>query len=640
MSTAQLQAWNIALGKLNDKDTVGTAVQELTGLVARAMTTRNMSLFLSGLYTTNTNHSVASRKEVVRLLGVIGQFMTDQAYPELPRMVSFIATRLRDNDSGICTAATETMGLLARYVLVAAARGDVGDSASLAVLIKPLLGVMATQDRQAQVGAAECLCEVVRQADFLLKYECSRLVPRLIKILGSPTCMAPEGPLDVLAAVMLNAGSVVMELVPDIVKTAIQHLADEDWHGRRAAAACLGATSTLGDSVSIFAREIVDVLDTVRFDRIKTVRDEVTNTLQLFEPLIAFSAPDMGEVEAPPLAVSDDEGTKAVLPPLLPPSDGRPVSVSASGCTQMISPRRRPSLGKERRKMTRPGGRPKLTRTTTASPRVDQGQTADHPDGQVTPRATFSRSQTIPAQPPVVPAMPETGLTVSAVMDMLKDLKKSFEDFTHSTDAKLDEVVGRLANVEDKVAQIEDQARAPAKSHTVTRTPKRATPAPARRSAPPPLQSSPVVSRVASRAQVVPAGPSQAQAEADAMDAAFAAMVESIRMGDVQDGFTAVVEHSPTIFELVEALAATDPCLDQLSPAIAGRLATLLVAAVNRGEFVAQIVPWTNQLIEERIAVPDKLVSDLYQACHGVEGYRPTVELIEAIHPAILGAAG
>ncbi|KAG6512109.1 hypothetical protein ZIOFF_030203 [Zingiber officinale] len=313
-----------ALAKLSDRDTYQIAVEDLEKMI-RGLSADGVPMVLNALVHDSSFPShglqdpagsknasfLIARRETLRLLAFLCAAHTDAASAHLPKIIAHIARRVKDpaSDSSVRDACRDAAGSLAdlylRPLLATAAQEDAagatgGSSPVVTLFVKPLIEAMGEQNKAVQGGAAMCLAKVVECA------RCAggegeeegmiasaggamfqRLCPRICKLLGSQSFLAKGALLSVLSSLAkvslwtVLVGAISMQSMQQVLQSVCECLESSDWATRKAAADCLCVIASHSSHlISDGTPATIAVLEACRFDKVKPVRDSMTEALQ------------------------------------------------------------------------------------------------------------------------------------------------------------------------------------------------------------------------------------------------------------------------------------------------------------------------------------------------------------------------
>lgn len=245
-------------------------------------------MLLNCLYDATNDPKPAVKKESLRLLAFLCASHTDSASTHLTKIIAHIVKRLKDSDSAVRESCRDAIGSLASLYLkgeAAADHSNVGLNSVVSLFVKPLFESMSENNKVVQGGAAMCMAKMVESASDPPTMAFQKLCPRICKYLNSPNFMAKAALLPVVSS-LSQVGAVAPQSLESLVQSIQDCLSSSDWATRKAAAETLSVLASHSSSLVVEgADSTVTVLEACRFDKIKPVRDSVTEALQLWKKI-------------------------------------------------------------------------------------------------------------------------------------------------------------------------------------------------------------------------------------------------------------------------------------------------------------------------------------------------------------------
>ncbi|XP_027340908.1 TORTIFOLIA1-like protein 1 isoform X3 [Abrus precatorius] len=279
-----------SLSKLSDRDTHQIAVDDLQKTI-NALSPDAIPMILNCLYDAATDPKPAVKKESLRLLTVVCAAHPDAAAAHLTRIIAHVVRRLKDADSSVRDACRDAVGALAaRYLKAGEGAGGGGDNGGgggvgsvVGLFVKPLFEAMGEQNKGVQAGAAVCMAKMVECAGDVPVPAFQKLCPRICKLLNSPNFLAKAAILPVVGS-LSQVGAIAPQSLEHLLPSIHECLNSTDWATRKAAAEALSSLALHSSSlVTDKAAPTVAALEASRFDKIKPVRDSITEALQLWK---------------------------------------------------------------------------------------------------------------------------------------------------------------------------------------------------------------------------------------------------------------------------------------------------------------------------------------------------------------------
>uniref|UniRef100_A0A1D1ZL44 Microtubule-associated protein TORTIFOLIA1 n=1 Tax=Anthurium amnicola TaxID=1678845 RepID=A0A1D1ZL44_9ARAE len=289
-----------ALSKLSDRDTHQIAVDDLEKVI-RTLPSDGVPMLLSSLLhdppcvDPSTRQSpVTARRECLRLLALLCTTHPEPASAHLPKIISHVVRRVKDSssDTSVRDACRDAVGSLSSLYLRANGDSPSENYASVVSLfVKPFFEAMGEQNKSVQAGAAACLAKLVecardgeggQQSSAVAAAAFQKLCPRICKFLGGHSFLAKGALLSVVSS-LSQVGAITPQAMPPLLQSIRECLENSDWATRKSAAdtLCVLASHSshlIGDN----ATSIVTALESCRFDKVKPVRDSMTEALLIW----------------------------------------------------------------------------------------------------------------------------------------------------------------------------------------------------------------------------------------------------------------------------------------------------------------------------------------------------------------------
>ncbi|KAE8713676.1 Microtubule-associated protein TORTIFOLIA1 [Hibiscus syriacus] len=267
------------LSKLSDRDTYQIAVEDLEKII-QSISPESLPMLLNCLFDSSNDSKPAVKKESLRLLSTLCNCHGELAASHLTKIIAHIVKRLKDADSGVKDACRDSIGALSGKYL----KGENGGTL-VGLFVKPLFEAMGEQNKGVQSGAAICMANMVKCAADPPLAAFQKLCPRICKLLNSQNFMAKASLLPVVAS-LSQVGAVAPQSMEALLQSIHECLGSTDWATRKAAADTLSAlalhsSNLIADRASL----MITVLEGCRFDRMKPVRDAMTEALQLWKKI-------------------------------------------------------------------------------------------------------------------------------------------------------------------------------------------------------------------------------------------------------------------------------------------------------------------------------------------------------------------
>ncbi|XP_037497393.1 TORTIFOLIA1-like protein 3 isoform X2 [Jatropha curcas] len=291
--------------KLSDRDTYNLAVAELDSIAGNLDNT-TLSTFISCILSTDSTDKSLIRKQCLHLLSTLSHLYSNSLSSFLPRILSYVARRIRDHDSSIRSHCVATVSSLASKIT---------KQPFSTAFLKPLSeSVFTEQDLNAQIGSALCLAAAIDATPDPEPGRLGRmLVPKLERLLKSESYRAKSAGLVVVGSVIGVGGVKGYAGMGGLVKSLVGFLSSEDWAARKAAAEALGRLAVVErDAVAEFKSGCLKIFENRKFDKVKAAREVMHQMIESWKQV-----PDVSEDVSPPprsLASSKEDASDGRYP--------------------------------------------------------------------------------------------------------------------------------------------------------------------------------------------------------------------------------------------------------------------------------------------------------------------------------------
>ncbi|KAF7831386.1 microtubule-associated protein TORTIFOLIA1-like [Senna tora] len=274
-----------ALSKLADRDTYQIAVEDLEKIIQN-LTPEGIPMILNCLYDASNDPKTGVKKESLRLLTVVCASHGDSASTHLTKIIAHIAKRLKDSDSGVKDACRDAIGALsAQYLKGGGGDNNGGLGSVVALFVKPLFEAMGEQNKGVQSGAAMCMAKMVECASDPPISAFQKLCSRICKLLNNPNFLAKAAILPVVSS-LSQVGAIAAQSLEHLLPSIHDCLTSPDWATRKAAADALNSLALHSSGlITDGAASTLTALEACRFDKIKPVRDSMTEALQVWKKI-------------------------------------------------------------------------------------------------------------------------------------------------------------------------------------------------------------------------------------------------------------------------------------------------------------------------------------------------------------------
>ncbi|KAL5722404.1 hypothetical protein ACHQM5_005928 [Ranunculus cassubicifolius] len=273
------------LNKLSDRDTYTIAITELES-IAQNLSHDSFGLYLNCIYYTDPTQKLTVRKQCARLLGFMAEIHRDSLSPFVMKMIGNVIKRLRDSDSSVRSTLVESVAMMASQI----------SRPPFSVFLKPLMeAISVEQDQSAQIGSALCLAAAIENAPSIDVPQLQRLIPKLMKLCKSESFKAKPALLTLIGSIVGSGAVSNSSLIGHLVPLLVEFLSSEDWAARKASAEALEKLAVVETNlVSEFKSSCLSTFEAKRFDRVKAVREAITQMIEAWKDV-----PDVSDEISP-----------------------------------------------------------------------------------------------------------------------------------------------------------------------------------------------------------------------------------------------------------------------------------------------------------------------------------------------------
>ncbi|KAK7272776.1 hypothetical protein RJT34_29607 [Clitoria ternatea] len=210
-------------------------------------------------------------------------------------MVSTIVKRLRDPDSVLRDVCVHTLALLSSKLLPD--HNHIDSDKLFVSLSRPILEALGEQNRHLQCGSALCLATIIDNTLHPPLSLLHKMLTRTLKLLNNPHFMAKPALLDLARSIIQAGGAPTHNILSSAISAIQDALKHTDWTTRKAASLALAQIAMTGPAsfLSCFRSSSIRSLDSCRFDKVKPVRDAVSQALKYWTILPGSHTPEPSE---------------------------------------------------------------------------------------------------------------------------------------------------------------------------------------------------------------------------------------------------------------------------------------------------------------------------------------------------------
>jgi Vacuolar 14 Fab1-binding region len=278
--------------KLSSLDTLQKGLDEIKSYLIQAKRSDEKIAFFLSILNPSNEHMLTQnhKKELIKLYGVIAEMLEEACIPYLPKIFSALLKKLKEANPNFNEVISHSYGVVVHNTLHTLP--DLQSSCSqLTSLLNSLFEILSQSNKILQVGAGLSITKIIQHSPLeCLRYLLDKISMKLIKFL--PGSKAQTQIIESLISTILSVEQDYSPYTAATVPELLNCISSDDFSCRKQV---LDALYTLGavvpSSVVPFASEILSILNNVRTDKIKPVRDSAVEAINLYKKLQPDSPP-------------------------------------------------------------------------------------------------------------------------------------------------------------------------------------------------------------------------------------------------------------------------------------------------------------------------------------------------------------
>ena len=264
-----------SLSKFSDSHTQVTAWDEVKELMTEhIINTERMNTFLYLISEQNQHMKVTQKKEYIKLFGLAGEIFEETLLPFIPKIMTSLQKKLKENDHHLHEAWSESLGVIVHHVLKNIEDFD-KTVENFNSILKTVFGLLNNPNKITQTGAGMWLGKIIQNAPLdALKASLDTLSEKIMSLLSSNSWKWYTQVLESLIWLILAVEEDFEPYAVNFLPYLLEWMAMNDWSTRKMAIDIIYTlAAVLKDVLVPFKAEILEVLNHSRFDKWKPVRE-------------------------------------------------------------------------------------------------------------------------------------------------------------------------------------------------------------------------------------------------------------------------------------------------------------------------------------------------------------------------------
>eukprot|EP01114_Cavostelium_apophysatum_P020865 TRINITY_DN7115_c0_g1_i1.p1 TRINITY_DN7115_c0_g1~~TRINITY_DN7115_c0_g1_i1.p1 ORF type:complete len:449 (+),score=103.96 TRINITY_DN7115_c0_g1_i1:141-1487(+) len=438
---------------MKHRDTLKTSSEQISAVIsilkakykAEEINFDACAILVASIFDNLESQNAVYKKEALKLVELISAALSSELQQLLPKVVASLAKPLKDKDGSVRDACVDTFGAIAANVQPPPTQGK----DQLSVYFKPLFALVSDPDKNNQAAAVMAIGNVLKNSETenVIPY-ISRIITNFHKLLLHSGCQSKAQILTALSFLIEKVceSDRIAPHLPILVSVLKESFVSSDWTVRKASCECFQKLAMVSEAVQ-YSDEITKLLEDKKIDKIKPVRDAITETLTAFRTahLLFKSASPLGS----PLAtrasstVTNQGRNRSYTSPALFRADSLPARMNST----LASTASKRSILNE------------WTSTTTTrkakTPPLQVNKPQPEPIAEQKPQKSEDTPEEKSITPEPVEITAEQPLTLKTIHEQLLQLTQTFEAASEEIRTGMDSLAKRLESVEVRLERLE-----------------------------------------------------------------------------------------------------------------------------------------------------------------------------------------
>ena len=258
-----------------------------------------MNHFLSSLSPNNEHMlSINHKREFIKLYGLFAEILEGEAIQYLGKVFAALSKKLKECNTALNESISLAYGQVVHNTLHTLPDLESSCSQMLAIL-KVLFENMNSTNKIIQVGSGLCITKIIQHSPLeCLTFLLDRLSSKLVQVLSSckAHCQIVEAIISLILSVEQKYEQYAVRTVPELMN----HAFEEDYLCRKQVAEALYTlAAVVPAAVQPFADEVLNVLNKLRTDKARPVRESAVEAMNLYKRMASEPSVSKVNVKSP-----------------------------------------------------------------------------------------------------------------------------------------------------------------------------------------------------------------------------------------------------------------------------------------------------------------------------------------------------
>ncbi|CDW74550.1 microtubule-associated protein spiral2-like [Stylonychia lemnae] len=219
-------------------------------------------------------------------MGVAAEIFQEKLISYLPKIMTFFGKRIKDSDQILHSPISDSIGILS-HQLLRNIEDQQTQQEQVAVIFKQVYLSVLQANKIQQLCAAQCLGKVISNVPVaLIKGSLGKICTKISEFFQNNAIKCKTQLLEVLIILVNTVGIEIHSHVPTLIQHIATSMENSDFSTRKQAIdLVLNIAKISPQSLRPYRKEINTILNQLRFDKIKPVRESTNEVLNLFKEI-------------------------------------------------------------------------------------------------------------------------------------------------------------------------------------------------------------------------------------------------------------------------------------------------------------------------------------------------------------------
>ena len=267
-----------SMAKMRNGYTTQSAIEELKCILSECVDgPERMNTFLS-IYSEQFDHlDTPQRKEVLKVLGIIGEIFGNSLFPFLAKIFSIVNKKSQEQQ--LHTSIAVSLGIMSHYLFK-----EPNNEAQFLSMLNLVSEWLRTPNKAQQLCAGTSLTKIIQNlpADLLINV-LNEFTEILLELMGTPTIKCQTQLFEALISLVLTVEHEFEPYASKFISVVIEALRNKNWNLRKTAVDVVYTFAAfLPNAIEEDMEELTQILKQLKSDKIKHVREACQETLGKF----------------------------------------------------------------------------------------------------------------------------------------------------------------------------------------------------------------------------------------------------------------------------------------------------------------------------------------------------------------------